>query len=76
MPLKPGLGIGNQNPGPISVSVSEPKLFDPKPKLIYFWFFLKNFQMLSSFSAEMWLQYRPKVSVNLGFGFGIRPKPK
>ena len=23
-----------------------------------------------------WLRYQPKVSANLGFGFGIRPKPK
>ena len=23
-----------------------------------------------------WLQYGPKVSANLGFGFGIGPKPK
>ena len=30
---KPGFGIGNRNQGPITVSVSEPKLFFPKPKL-------------------------------------------
>ena len=23
-----------------------------------------------------WLRYWPKVSVNMGFGFGIGPKPK
>ena len=28
---KPGFGIGNQNEGPLSVSVSEP-IFFPKPK--------------------------------------------
>ena len=39
-----GFGIGNQNQGPISVSVSEPKFFFPKPKL------LKNF----SFFPTSW----------------------
>ena len=37
---KPGFGIGNRNQGPISVSVSEPKLFFPKPKLQNFSNFL------------------------------------
>ena len=31
--LKPGLGIGNQNQDHVLVSVSEPKLLLPKPKL-------------------------------------------
>ena len=39
---KPGFGIGNRNQSPISVSVLEPKLFFPKPKLF--------FQKISNFS--------------------------
>jgi hypothetical protein len=39
---KPGFGSGNQNQGPILVSVSEPKLFFAKLKL----FFSKIFQII------------------------------
>ena len=31
--LKPGFGIGNRNQDQVSVSVSGPELFLPKPKL-------------------------------------------
>ena len=44
--LKPGLDIGNGNPGPISVLVTEPKLFYPNSTP-----FFKIFLILSSFSA-------------------------
>ena len=37
--LKFGFGIGNRNQGPISVSVSEPNFFFPKPKHFFFKFF-------------------------------------
>ena len=40
---------------------------------------LFHYRLLDS-PFEMWfqyrLQYRPKLSGNLGFGFGIGPKPK
>ena len=35
---KPGFGIGNRNQDQVSVSVLEPKLFVPKPKLPLFYF--------------------------------------
>ena len=44
-----GFGIGNRNQGPISVSVWEPKLFIPKPKLFFFFNF-SIFQIFLMFS--------------------------
>ena len=47
--LKPGFGIGNRNQGPILVSISEPKLFFPKPKLFFQKKVQKRFKLLSCF---------------------------
>ena len=41
VPLKPGFSIGNQNQGPISVLILEPKHFLPKSKLFFFHSFFK-----------------------------------
>ena len=50
---KPGFGIGNQNQGPISVSVSEPKLFFQKPKFlifkIFFWRYGFIFKLIKTY---------------------------
>ena len=51
---KPGFGIGNRNQDQVLVSVSEPKLLLPKPKLPPYSFL----QFFSCFSALFWTSPR------------------
>ena len=56
-----GFGIGNRNQGPISVSVSEPKFFFPKPKLFFsnftlFFLLLGGIQVFISLEINLALQ--------------------
>jgi hypothetical protein len=69
-----GFGIGNLNQGPISVLVSEPKLFFPKQKLFFpkFFFKIQIFVMFSHFLG--WYRFYLKnleIFIIIGNKFGF-----
>ena len=76
---KAGFGIRNRNQGPILVSVSEPKLFFPKPKLfpifsnfVMFFLFLVGYEFLKAWNWTLLFKNNLKISLIFGSKFGFR----
>ena len=71
---KPGFGIGNRNQSPISVSVTEPKMFFSKKETFMFPTFFLRICVFRSLKINPDLSHL-KCGFGIGYGIGQKYQP-